>query len=366
LMASMGHLTVPPLPADGPAIAGAPDIYLFLLDAYPGDRAAAESATFDADEFPAALAARGFEVVRDAHANYLMTPMTVTSMLSMRHLVDLPALDPPFGPPYADSIRLQSAIDDAPVIGVLRAHGYETMAVDAGFANVSVRRVDRFVSQSEPSEIERILLANTRLDDIIETIAPGTLGGFDRHRVEDNFATVKAIAAEPHTQPRFVFTHISAPHPPWVFHGDGSPRRPLTLALNGEAFEPVEAQNEAGFDQATHIGHLTIDAIDAVLRAAPRPPVIVVMSDHGPLGRFSNLDPSMTDLEFRASSFMAILAPGHPGIASTRPTPVNIFPVLFESLFGMRVDRQPDSIWTWRDDSYLDLVEVPPIPGWTR
>ena len=56
---AIAALGTKPLPPPGAAVAGHPDIYLFLLDAYPGDRAAAHSTTFDPDAFPADLTARG-------------------------------------------------------------------------------------------------------------------------------------------------------------------------------------------------------------------------------------------------------------------------------------------------------------------
>ena len=69
-----------------------------------------------------------------------------------------------------------------------------------------------------------------------------------------------------------------------------------------------------------------------------------------------------SDLEVRASNFMAALAPGHPGLMDSRPTPVNLFPTLFGAYLGRDIARQPDSIWAYRN-SYIDSVEAPPIDG---
>ena len=226
--------------------------------------------------------------------------------------------------------------------------------------------MDHFIEQPEPSEVERSILANTRLDNLIDVVGPGVLAGLDRARIVGNFENAARIATEPSERPRFVFVHVPAPHPPWVFGPDGSPRDPSSLALHGEPYLSPAEQLEAGFDQATHVGNLTVEAIDRIVLELATPPVIVVMSDHGPMGRLIPDDPAGTDFDLRASSFMAALAPGHPGLLADRPTPVNLFPTLFDAYLGMSVARQPDSIWSWHGDSYLDAYEVPPIDGWTR
>src|SRR6185436_17186536 len=50
----------------------APDIYVILLDGYPGDDAAELDPSFDADAFPSALEDRGFDVQRHSRSNYLL------------------------------------------------------------------------------------------------------------------------------------------------------------------------------------------------------------------------------------------------------------------------------------------------------
>ena len=105
--------------------------------------------------------------------------------------------------------------------------------------------------------------------------------------------------------------------------------------------------------------------MDRILASSKQPPVIVVMSDHGPGSDFSWTDPLDSDYVARASNFMAAYTPGHPGLIGDRLTPVNLFPTLFDAYLGVHVDRQPDTIWAWRD-SDIDAIEVPPVPGWAR
>jgi hypothetical protein len=50
------------LPAAPAAAADAPDVYVLLLDAYPGREASRQEPSFDAGRVPDALRARGFDV----------------------------------------------------------------------------------------------------------------------------------------------------------------------------------------------------------------------------------------------------------------------------------------------------------------
>lgn len=357
-------LTEPALaPAGAVPARSMPDVYVYLLDAYPGDRAAALSSTFDREAFPAALSARGFDVVRDAHSNYLLTPLTLASMFSMRHLVDNPALDPPFGPMARDWRRLRTAIDEAEVVDRFRQAGYETIVVDSGFAHAHMARVDRFIEAPLLDELDVAMLDYTRLGSILGVVAPGFLADQARSRVEWTFETSEQLAASHGDRPRFVFVHVPAPHPPWVFEADGSPRDPDFVSVAGEPGRSTSDELDAGFAQATYIGSRTVRAVDAIRATAGPAPVIVVFSDHGPVGAFKTADPLGSAIETRASDFLAASTPGHPGLMDEVRSPINLFPALFEAYFGLHIDRQPDSIWGWRG-SYLDAVQASPIPGW--
>jgi len=369
------ELTTPPLtplPAvtatsGAAADAKAPDIYVILLDAFPGDRAAKRATDgYDPDAFPAALQSRGFDVIRDSHSNYLLTPLTLTSMFWMRHIVDIPALDPPHGPLAQDWWRLKQALNDAPAIADLREDGYEVISVDGGYAHAHFDRVDRFIAQPTPPELELAVINNTRMHKLLAAVAPDVLPALARTRIDDVFAQAGSVAREPHDRQRFVFVHVAAPHPPWVFNADGSPRDPGYVSVTGEGAVPVQDSIDAGFDQATYIARQTTDVVDEILENSATPPVIIVMSDHGPGADFSWTAPDASDYVSRASNFMAAYTPGHPGLIGDRLTPVNLFPTLFDPYLGVHVDRQPDTIWAWRGDAYLDAIEAPPVPGWTK
>ena len=161
--AAASDLTAPPLPSRGSATSTEPDILVILLDAYPGDRVAARATTFDPDEFPRALEARGFDVVRDAHSNYLLTPLTLGSMLSMRHLADIPALDPPHLSRTEDLRRLSSVLAGAPAFAFAREAGFEVTLLDGGFAHARPGGADHVIEHPGLQELELLQIETTRI-----------------------------------------------------------------------------------------------------------------------------------------------------------------------------------------------------------
>jgi len=365
--AAAGDVVPAPLPPRGQASGSQPDIYVILLDAYPGDRVAARGTSFDPDAFPLALGERGFDVVRDAHSNYLLTPLTLGSMLSMRHLADIPALDPPHPSRTVDLRRLAGVLASAPAFALAREAGYEVTLLDGGFAHARPGGADHVIEHPGLQELELVEIGNTRVSDILDAVAPGTMPGVVRYGIERTLDTTASIADDHSGAPRLVFAHVPAPHPPWVYDADGEPRNPSTVSFAGEPGLSIQDELDVGFAQAAHIADLTTAMIDRIIAASARPPVIVVFSDHGPAAGFSTITPLASDLEVRASSFMAAVTPGHEGLfADVRPTPVNVFGTLFDAYLGAHIEHQPDSIWAWQGESFIDVVEAPPIDGWTK
>lgn len=360
---AIDDLSRPGLPPLGFVTADRPDIYVILLDAFPGDRAAKLATAFDADAFPNALRARGFDVVRDSHSNYLLTPLTLTTMLAMRHIEDIPSLDAPYGSRVADWQRMRAVLDEAPAFADLRAAGYPITVVDAGYGHVQLTRVDRFIPQPGPGEFELVLIRNTGLERILETIRPGTMADLARGRITTAFREAADVGRDPHSGPRFVFVHVPAPHPPWVFDADGGPRDPDVVAFGGEPSRTAQEALDAGFAQARHVADLTLDLVDDLRASSATPPVIVVMSDHGPATDFSTEAPFTGNYEVRASNLMAASTPGHPGLIGDHLTPVNLFPTLLDGYAGGSRPRQADTIWGW-EGSYIDAVQAPAITGW--
>ena len=341
----------------------APDIYLILLDAYPGDDAATLDPTFDADAFPAALTTRGFEVERHARSNYLTTRLTVPTMLADQHVEAAPELDPPFGNQAADARRLREFGDDGIVLRALRDAGYETITVPSPAAHLGLRRVDRVVDPPGASEFELVLLRTTWLGAALDRFAPDFFASGARAQVLANYASAEAVAAEEHSRPRFVWVHILAPHGPIVFRADGSP------IVGAEAFNTAfkDPAGSAGatdrinatFSYAAFVADRTIELVDRIMATSKREAVVVVFSDHGTDIRFNAADPLASDLNERSSVVLAIRSPGRTGLLPAGTTPIGVLPRVLNAYLGTSLPLRADTLWGWpRDGSLLDTIPI--------
>lgn len=345
----------------GVAAPTSPDIYLILLDGYPGADARALDPAYPPSRLREELLARGFDMAEDTHTNYLQTTTTIASMMQMRHLQGLPELAGPWGPDASDSRRLRRVINDAPALDALHEAGYSTTAIASGFAEVELRRVDRLIEPIAPTEFEVSLIRGTGLGHVLQALAPDLMPAAQRGRIDDSVAALAAIPSTPTERPRFVLAHIPAPHPPWVFGADGSPRREsvfvyYTDSANDRQIDRLDALHRH-LDQAAYVDGLIVDAIDRILKESTSPPVIVLFSDHGPGTGFDPNHPLESDLVERTSNILAANTPGHPGLFGKPTTPIAILPTIIDTYLGAGIPVPDDSVWAWRE-SMLDFVTV--------
>ncbi len=360
-------LLAPPGPSERPeATAGAPDMFMYLIDGYPGATAAAQAPWFDAAAFPAALSERGFTVHDDSRTNYLLTRLVIPTMFEGRHVVDIDALAPPSGPDQAvDARRLRSVTERAAGLAAIRAAGYDVVWVSSGYDHLDVRNVDRWVEASGPSELEIALIRSTALGTILQAIDRNGWSRVIRDRVRAAYAAATTIAAEPHTRPRFVFVHVSGPHPPTVFRADGSAEDGSPDAA-WDSFqgseETKELRRERSFAQVEAIAAMTLQGVDAVRAASSTPPVIILFSDHATDIGWVAGNALGSDLTERSSSFLATLTPGQPELFREPTTPVNVIGTLTNAYLETHVPRQPDVTYAF-DGSVLNVVPIQTTPG---
>ncbi len=359
------------LPLPGPAERpvpdpSQPDIFVYLLDGYPGSTGSAEATDFDADAFPDALAGRGFEIHRDARTNYLLTRLVVPTMFEERHVADIPGLAEPFGPYQADDARrLRLTLETSAGLAAIRAAGYDVVWISSGWNHIDLRNVDRRIEAPGPDELEMAMIWASGIGTILQAVDPYGFADVLRTRIHSAFDAARTIAAEPHSRPRFVFVHVPSPHPPPVFHADGSPVD-FGPAARWDNFQEGVGSSDAHrrrvFGNVEAVGHLAVAGIDALRAAADRPPVIVVFSDHGTDIGFEPDDPLSHDLDSRTSSFLATLTPAHPELFQAPTTPINIIGTLTNAYMGTNVPRQPDETFAY-DGSVLNVVPVETTPG---
>ncbi len=332
-----------------------------MLDGYARSDIMRERYGLDDSPFGGGLAQRGFHVATESHSNYLITNLSLSSFFNYRQLQDVPALQPLIADPSAaEGPAVYRAVSTPAILDDFRSIGYETITISSGFEQVAVRGADQYLDTGQINEFEIQLLRLSLVAPIATEIAPDVFSGQHRDRIESIFAAVEAMADAPADGPRFVFAHVPSPHVPWVNRADGSPR----LATNLEAYywDTPETTGltrkeivDAYTGQSIYIGLRTLAAIDAVIATSPRPPVILVLSDHG-----SALDVTVENAETRLRNLFAAYTPGHDALYPDNVTLVNVFPTLFDAYFGVILPRAPETLYTQGPRGLFDPVAIGP------
>jgi hypothetical protein len=324
-----------------------PNIYLLLLDGHPRADTLRRVFADNNDTFLAGLEQRGFDVASHSRSNYMYTELTLSSMLHMRHARELLDTEP----------STRRLIADNPVFDELRQRGYRIFANAPPWDGVSIRSADTFCGDGGITEFEFHLMRSTAIMRLAQIVAPRLLGDRWRDHVAEAFACL--ASSLDHGGSQLVFIHLPSPHLPIVFEADGSPAPPeLYSDTAHELGASVDAFNEAYIGQLRHINERVISAVDEVIAADPDA-ILLVMSDHGSESRFNWADARLSDLDERFAILFAGRTFGHPCLFGGAPTPVNVFPTLFDAYLGLAVPRQPDSTFASTAQSKRTTEAIP-------
>lgn len=276
-----------PLPTASamPSDTGYPDIYFIVLDGYARKDVLLALYAFDNTPFLDSLARVGFFVAGKSRSNYSQTQLSLASCLNMSHLSSLTTL---IGTQSTDRTPLIDLIRNNKLHRFLRRRGYSVIAFATGYDGTEMR------SQADlclrlpwcHSEFENALLATTPIPQILRYVA-GSNYLYDRHRerIQFTFDRLGDLAREDKLNPKFVFAHVLAPHPPFVFDHDGSPTQPnAKFSLDDNTSSRLTpAEYRRGYiAQLRYVNTLVRHAVVRILDESPTPPVIAVVSDHGP------------------------------------------------------------------------------------
>jgi hypothetical protein len=346
--------------ASSPAAPHQPDVYVLLLDGYERPDKMPELFGFDDGAFTGGLESRGFEIASNSRSNYLLTALSVPSFLNMRHIHDLFSAQPNYDSQYRAIVRSHSAKNAA--FDAMERLGYETVSVASGFEEVRVRDADRLLDPGELNEYEIAMARTTAIGAWVDAIAPAFFADSQRTRVTDTLDTAARIAEEPHVRPAFAFVHVPSPHGPVVFQSDGTPRAApgLNKFFSDDAHDLGVSREEFGrryVGQVQYLNGLVLDAVDRILAASARPPVIIVLSDHGSGSGLNWQDLDHSDLDERSANLFAAYTPSRRDVFPDDITLVNAFGTLLNTYFGVDVPRQPDTIYRW-DEGLTHLIPL--------
>jgi len=329
------------------------DIYYIVVDGYAGADVLNELYQYDNHEFLSSLSRRGFYVVPDGKSNYCQTALSVASALNCDYIDRLIKSDYVHS---ADRRPLTAMIQDNYVTKFLRQKGFTTVAFSSGIAWTEMTDADFYLTPTLFLSVFQNLLINmTPLHSISKKLF--NKSQFDLHRDRILFIFEKIQDLPSKTSPKFVFAHIIAPHPPFVFneYGEAIERDTPFSFDDGSHYKiRVDASEEAYIrkyrSQLKYVNELLMSTIDGILADYEIPPIIILQSDHGPGSQLNWQSMNSTNLKERFSILNAYYLPDD-GILSVYDeiTPVNTFRIVLNHYFGMNLEILKDesffSIW---------------------
>ena len=215
---------------------GRPDIYYIILDAYGRQDALEEFYGYDNSEFINFLRSKGFFVASQSQANYLTTELSLASSLNMSYLQPLSTASR-----LTRASVLKRLISENQARSILKSHGYQFVSFSTPFSFTNITDADLFLSLNKDRARETYLEAQILPGSVASIplwagkISPGGATFRDEqeriHYIFDELGRLSEIPG-----PKFIFAHIIAPHPPFMFDQNGpvTPDKPYVQGFQAK------------------------------------------------------------------------------------------------------------------------------------
>jgi hypothetical protein len=336
------------------SVPDAPDVYFIVLDGYARADVLAKHYTFDNGPFVRGLEQRGFQVADASRSNYNWTFLSLASTLNMDYLPEL------FGgtidPGVTNREQVYRLLRDNRTADFLRARGYRYVHLQSTWGGTGSNPfADEFHRCGEGLMRDDFVLA---VEEVSWLRVFGAQATFDLASCHlRNFETLAGLARDP--GPKFVFAHFVTPHHPYLFDREGRVLRNANLSNQFEFQKQLWEDRAAYIEQLVFINGKTEQAIDRIVADSVRPPVILLISDHGP-----SLQRGLALAERSRVKFANLLAVRLPGetvnVLPDDISNVNLFRMVFEVVFGADLRRLPDRYFASAFQQPFQFIEVGP------
>jgi hypothetical protein len=331
-----------------------PDIYYIILDGYARNDILQVLYYYDNSGFTKELSNRGFYIATQSQSNYVQTVLSLASSLNMEYLSGLPGTKPNRG-------QLLGMINQSKTRMLLGQVGYKSVAFSTGYEATDLINADYYFSPlnaGKSRDLEALVMINSVLDPFIKLgwiNAPITKYRAGQDRV-NNILTFLEKDVPLINDPKFVFAHIIAPHPPFIFDQYGPISPDETLILQGaETFQGSRDDYIQGYiSDLQYINNRVLQTIDGILSNSKRRPIIILQADHGPDAYIDWNQQDNNCFKERFSILNAFYFPDDfPPRITMDITPVNTFAIILNAYFKTEIQIQTNHEYfaTW-ENSY--------------
>ena len=213
---------------------------------------------------------------------------------------------------------MNTAIKNSRLFGLLRERGYRIAAFSSGRPETEIDNADIYISPDQSlNNFQNELINTTPIPLIISAIStPKSMDAFDLYRGRLLFIMDNLVKMTEQKSPFFVFAHIESPHPPFVFGPDGEEVSYEKKLDDHDADWLIKkgrltfSQYRKGYiDQVVFLNKRMKTIIDEILSSSKRPPIIILMGDHGPRSMLVWEEPEETYVRESMTNLSAFYLP---------------------------------------------------------
>jgi len=339
-----------------------PDIYYIVLDGYPRADILKDVYDYDNSGFIKYLEGLRFVIPEKARSNYPRTALSISSTLDMQYWDTIsPDLQ-------KENVRFwwltKPVFDHSRTRILLESIGYRSVSIATDWEITNNITTDYYFKPYPFSlnDFENFFLSSVPLRILyspFQKVAPIITADVHRNYILYNLETLKMIPDI--SGPKFVFSHIIVPHPPFVFDVDGTPIKSnvgFTFdSPDGTLFSKDEYRRKY-IGQIEFINREIISVVETILKRSPTPPIIVLQADHGSALYVDFMSVDTSCLKERFSIFGAYYLPGKQSVIPQDITPVNLFRIIFNEYFGMHLDLLDNRQYFTAGTNLFELQDV--------
>ncbi len=345
-----------------------PDIYYIIIDGRARSDVLRELYNYDDSAFILSMKEKGFRIPAKSRANYAQTLLSVSSLMNYKYL-DSTAEEA--GKNSGNRSFLYRNIRFNKAVEILKDRGYEIYVLPGGYYDDKFTGWADVVLKPEGKGLELFegMFKDTtilRLADIVIEEEKRLSENYTRHinRINYNFDKLGGLPKLKGKKPKFVFTHIICPHPPFIFRADGTVKKQdKKFKLGDGSHRKLEKKEytEGYREQTAYVDKMIDSLAERILVNSKKPPVIIIHADHGPGSELTWEDRNRTNVKERLAIFSAYYLPGIDAEKIPEDmSSVNNFRLLFSEYFGkdleMLENRAYFSRWS-RPYDFFDVTE---------
>jgi len=341
----------PEIPVPARATETTPDIYFIILDMYGRNDVLSEEFGYDDGPFLKQLQDMGFYIASCSQSNYHTTSYSLAATLNANYVQ---ALGNEFTPENGSESLLCHVIQNSAVETVLRQHGYRIVAFETDYEWTEWEDADYYYTlrSTKINSFEDLLLRNSFLSVFAEK---GYLDKYlltaDVRKHDLSLYVLDELENVPRLPgPKFVFAHLTIPHPPFVVGPTGELQVIPPHDENGEEYYPEDEYGIGYRNQLAFLNMRLPQVVRTILEESAQPPVIIMQGDHGP---------RLVEGDKLVDILNAYYFPGSQPNLYPSMSPVNNFRLIFNMYFGASLPMLPDRSYVSFFRKPFQFIEIP-------